>query len=63
MGEKGKRGGKREGKIWPFNHFFVPLHPDAFEVLVFKGTKSILVKRKAATDKDFVKKFMFAYYK
>jgi len=42
---------------------FFNINPDAFEVLVFKGTKSILVKRKAATDKDFVKKFMFAYYK
>ena len=42
---------------------FFNVNPDAFEVLVFKGTKSILVKRKAATDKDFVKKFMFAYYK
>ena len=42
---------------------FFNINPDAFEVLVFKGAKSILVKRKAATDKDFVKKFMFAYYK
>ena len=42
---------------------FFNINPDAFEILVFKGTKSILVKRKAATDKDFVKKFMFAYYK
>lgn len=39
------------------------INPDAFEVLVFKGSKSILIKRKAAIDKDFVKKFMFIYYK
>ena len=39
------------------------INPDAFEVLVYKGTKSILVKRKAALDKSFVKMFMFAYYK
>lgn len=42
---------------------FFNINPDAFEVLVFKGTKSIIVKRKASSDKDFVKKFMFAYYK
>ena len=39
------------------------INPDAFEVLVYKGTKSIQVKRKAAMDKDFVKKFMFLYNK
>ena len=42
---------------------YFAVNPDAFEVLVFKGAKSVLVKRKAAMDKDFVKKFMFAYYK
>ena len=42
---------------------FFNINPNAFEVLVFKGTKNILVKRKAAADKDFVKKFMFSYYK
>ena len=36
---------------------------NAFEVLVLKGSKSILIKRKAALDKSFVKKFMFAYNK
>ncbi len=39
------------------------INPDAFEVLVYKVTKSIQVKRKAAMDKDFVKKFMFLYNK
>ena len=39
------------------------VNPNAFEVCVFKGSKSIIVKRKAAADKDFVKKFMFSYYK
>jgi len=39
------------------------VNPHAFEVCVFKGSKSIIVKRKAATAKDFVKKFMFSYYK
>ena len=39
------------------------INPDAFEVLVYKSTKSIQVKRKAAMDKDFVKKFMFLYNK
>ena len=42
---------------------FFNINPDAFEVLIFKGSKSILVKRKASADKDFIKKFMFAYYK
>ena len=42
---------------------FTPLEGEAFEVLVFKGSKSILIKRKAALDKSFVKKFMFAYNK
>ena len=42
---------------------YFQINPDAFEVLVYKGTKSILVKRKAALDKSFVKMFMFAYYK
>ena len=36
---------------------------NAFEVLVFKGSKSFLIKRNAALDKSFVKKFMFAYNK
>ena len=39
------------------------INPNAYEVLVFKGAKSVQVKRKAASAKDFVKKFMFAYYK
>ncbi|MBQ8065681.1 MAG: hypothetical protein IJ200_08520 [Prevotella sp.] len=39
------------------------VNPKAFEVLVFKGSKSLIVKRKATTAKDFVKKFMFSYYK
>ena len=39
------------------------INPDALEVLVFKGSKTIVVKRKAAEDKNFVKKFMFSYYK
>lgn len=42
---------------------FFNINPDAFEVLVFKGSKSILVKRNAAADRDFVKRFMFSYYK
>jgi len=42
---------------------YFKINPDAFEVLVFKGSKSIQVKRKAAMDKGFVKKFMFTYYK
>ena len=39
------------------------VNTNAFEVLIFKGSKSILIKRKAALDKSFVKKFMFAYNK
>lgn len=42
---------------------YFSVNTNAFEVLVFKGTKSILIKRKAALDKSFVKKFMFAYKK
>ena len=42
---------------------YFSVNTNAFEVLVFKGTKSILIKRKAALDKSFVKKFMFAYNK
>jgi len=38
-------------------------NPNAIEVLVYKGAKSIVVKRKSVIDKDFVKKFMFSYYK
>lgn len=39
------------------------INPNALEVLIFKGTRSILVKRKAALDKSFVKTFMFTYEK
>ena len=42
---------------------YFSVNTNAFEVLVFKGSKSILIKRKAALDKSFVKKFMFAYNK
>ena len=42
---------------------YFKVNPDAFEVLVFKGPKSMVVKRNAARDKDFVKTFMFSYYK
>ena len=42
---------------------YFSVNTNAFEVLVFKGPKSILIKRKAALDKSFVKKFMFAYNK
>jgi hypothetical protein len=37
---------------------YFSVNTNAFEVLVFKGSKSILIKRKAALDKSFVKKFM-----
>lgn len=39
------------------------INPDAIEVLVYKGSRNILVKRRAAQDKSFVKTFMFTYYK
>ncbi len=39
------------------------INPNALEILIFKGNKSIVVKRKAVIDKDFIKKFMFTYYK
>ena len=39
------------------------VNTNAFEVLIFKGSKSFLIKRNAALDKSFVKKFMFAYNK
>ena len=42
---------------------YFSVNTNAFEVLVFKGSKSILIKRKAALDKSFVKKFMFVYNK
>ena len=42
---------------------YFTINPLALEVMIFKGTKSIIVKRSAALDKDFVKKFMFTYYK
>lgn len=42
---------------------YFSMSPNAIEVLIFRGNKSLLVKRNAAVDKDFVKKFMFAYYK
>lgn len=42
---------------------YFSVNTNAFEVLVFEGSKSILIKRKAALDKSFVKKFMFAYNK
>ncbi|MBP3788145.1 MAG: hypothetical protein J6I52_00820 [Prevotella sp.] len=42
---------------------YFTINPLALEVMIFKGTKSIIVKRSAALDKDFVKKFMFIYYK
>ena len=42
---------------------YFKVNPDAFEVHVFKGPKSMVVKRNAARDKDFVKTFMFSYYK
>ncbi len=38
-------------------------NPNAIEVLVYKGSKNIVVKRKSVIDKEFVKKFMFSYYK
>ncbi len=39
------------------------VNPNAIEVLIFKGLKNIVVKREAVIDKDFVKTFMFSYYK
>ena len=42
---------------------YFQVNTNAIEVLVYKGTKSIIAKRKSVMDKDFVKKFMFAYYK
>ena len=42
---------------------YFQVNTNAFEVLIFKGAKSILIKRKAALDKSFVKKFMYAYNK
>ena len=44
------------------SHYFHK-NPNALEVLVFRSNKSIQVKREAAIDKGFVKKFMFTYYK
>ena len=42
---------------------YFKINPNAFEVLIYKGSKSIIVKREAASDKSFVKTFMFTYYK
>ena len=47
----------------PYDIAILNFNPNAIEVLVYKGSKNIVVKRKSVIDKEFVKKFMFSYYK